>query len=67
MSSVPHPSQQYQHRRISTSPGGAAERTDRLARVRYIALLVLAIIVLTGLVWWVLFIVNAVLRLFRRR
>jgi hypothetical protein len=38
-----------------------------LAVVRYIALLVLAIIFLTGVVWWVLFIVNAILRLFRRR
>jgi hypothetical protein len=47
--------------------GGAAERTDKLDVVRYIALLVLAIIFLTGVVWWVLFIVNAILRLFRRR
>jgi hypothetical protein len=46
-----------------------APRSARIGSdvVRYIALLVLAIIFLTGLVWWVLFIVNAILRLFRRR
>jgi hypothetical protein len=35
--------------------------------VRYLALLVLAIVFLTGVVWWVVFIGNAVLHLFRRR
>lgn len=35
--------------------------------MRYLALLVLAIVFLTGLVWWVLFLGNTVLHLFRRR
>jgi hypothetical protein len=35
--------------------------------VRYLALLVLAAIFLTGVVWWVVFVGNAVLHLFRRR
>jgi hypothetical protein len=35
--------------------------------VRYLALLVLAAVFLTGLVWWVLFIGNAFMRLIRRR
>jgi hypothetical protein len=35
--------------------------------VRYLALLVLAVVFLTGLVWWGLFIGNAVVRVFRRR
>jgi hypothetical protein len=35
--------------------------------VRYIALLVLAVVFLTGLVWWALFLGNAVLGVFRRR
>jgi hypothetical protein len=35
--------------------------------VRYIALLVLAVVFLTGLVWWALFLGNAVLGAFRRR
>jgi hypothetical protein len=35
--------------------------------VRYLALLVIAIIFLTGLVWWVLFVGNALVHLFRRR
>jgi hypothetical protein len=35
--------------------------------VRYIALLVLAIVFLTGLVWWAVFLGNAALRLIRRR
>jgi hypothetical protein len=35
--------------------------------VRYLALLVLAVVFLTGLVWWVFFIGNAVVQLFRRR
>ena len=35
--------------------------------MRYIALLVLGAVFLTGLVWWVLFLGNAVTNLFRRR
>jgi hypothetical protein len=35
--------------------------------VRYIALVVLAAVFLTGVVWWVVFIGNAVLSLIRRR
>jgi hypothetical protein len=35
--------------------------------VRYIALVVLAVVFLTGLVWWTLFLGNAVLGIFRRR
>jgi hypothetical protein len=35
--------------------------------VRYIALVVLAAIFLTGVVWWVVFIGNAVVSLIRRR
>jgi hypothetical protein len=35
--------------------------------VRYLALLVLAIVFLTGLVWWVFFIGNSVVHLFRRK
>jgi hypothetical protein len=35
--------------------------------VRYLALLVLAVIFLTGLVWWVLFIGNAVMSVLRRK
>jgi hypothetical protein len=35
--------------------------------VRYLALVVLAAVFLTGLVWWVLFLGNAVVSLFRRR
>jgi hypothetical protein len=35
--------------------------------VRYLALLVLAVVFLTGLVWWVFFIGNTVLHLIRRR
>jgi hypothetical protein len=35
--------------------------------VRYLALLVLAIVFLTGLVWWVLFLGNAVRGLVRRK
>jgi hypothetical protein len=38
-----------------------------LVDVRYLALLVLAAVFLTGLVWWVLFIGNALMHLFRRR
>jgi hypothetical protein len=34
--------------------------------VRYLALLVLAIVFLTGLVWWVFFLGNSAVRLFRR-
>jgi hypothetical protein len=34
--------------------------------VRYLALALLAAVFLTGLVWWVLFIGNAVVRVFRR-
>ena len=35
--------------------------------MRYIALLVLAVVFLTGLVWWALFLGNAVLGVLRRR
>ena len=35
--------------------------------MRYLALLVLAVVFLTGLVWWVVFIGNSVVQLFRRR
>jgi hypothetical protein len=35
--------------------------------VRYLALLVLAVVFLTGLVWWVVFIGNTVLHLIKRR
>jgi hypothetical protein len=35
--------------------------------VRYLALVVLALLLLTGLVWWVVFLGNAVVSLFRRR
>jgi hypothetical protein len=35
--------------------------------VRYLALVVLAVLLLTGLVWWVVFLGNAVVSLFRRR
>ena len=35
--------------------------------MRYIALLVLGAVFLTGLVWWVLFLGNAVTSLLRRR
>ena len=35
--------------------------------MRYLALLVLAAVFLTGLVWWVLFLGNAASSLFRRR
>jgi hypothetical protein len=38
-----------------------------LSIVRYLALLVLAVVFLTGLVWWVFFIGNTVLHLIRRR
>jgi hypothetical protein len=38
-----------------------------LSLVRYLALLVLAVVFLTGLVWWVFFIGNTVVRLIRRR
>lgn len=35
--------------------------------MRYVALVVLAVVFLTGLVWWALFLGNTVLGLFRRR
>jgi hypothetical protein len=35
--------------------------------VRYLALVVLGLVFLTGLVWWVLFLGNAVISVFRRR
>ena len=35
--------------------------------MRYLALLVLAVVFLTGLVWWVLFLGNAALSVFRRK
>jgi cytoskeletal protein RodZ len=35
--------------------------------VRYLALLVLGVVFLTGLVWWVLFIGTAVTSVFRRK
>lgn len=35
--------------------------------MRYIALVVIAAIFLTGLVWWVVFIGNGILNAFRRR
>lgn len=35
--------------------------------MRYVALVVLAAVFLTGLVWWVLFLGNAVVGLLRRR
>jgi hypothetical protein len=38
-----------------------------LGAVRYLALLVLAIVFLTGLVWWVYFLGGAVVRVFRRK
>lgn len=36
-------------------------------RVRYLALFLLAALFLTGLVWWLVFIGNAVVHVFRRR
>jgi hypothetical protein len=36
-------------------------------RVRYLALVLLAAVFLTGLVWWLVFIGNAVVHVFRRR
>jgi len=35
--------------------------------MRYLALLVLGVVFLTGLVWWVLFIGNAVTSAFRKK
>jgi cytoskeletal protein RodZ len=35
--------------------------------VRYIALVVLAAVFLTGVVWWIVFLGNAVVSLIRRR
>ena len=35
--------------------------------MRYLALLVLGVVFLTGLVWWVVFIGNTLLHLIRRR
>jgi hypothetical protein len=35
--------------------------------VRYLLLAVVAVIFLTGLVWWVVFLGNAILTAFRRR
>jgi hypothetical protein len=35
--------------------------------VRYIALVVLAAVFLTGVVWWVVFLGNAIVSLIRRR
>lgn len=35
--------------------------------MRYVALLVLGVVFLTGVVWWVLFVGNAVAGLFRRK
>lgn len=35
--------------------------------MRYLALLVLAVVFLTGLAWWVLFVSNAVLSVIRRK
>lgn len=34
--------------------------------MRYLALLVIGVVFLTGVVWWVVFFGNAMLRLFRR-
>jgi hypothetical protein len=45
----------------------AASGPDRLEDVRYLALLVLAAVFLTGLVWWAFFIGNAFMHLIRRR
>lgn len=33
----------------------------------YVLLVILAVLFLTGLVWWVLFLGNAAMRVFRRR
>jgi hypothetical protein len=38
-----------------------------LDHVRYLALLVLAVVFLTGLVWWAVFLGNAVVHLVRRK
>jgi hypothetical protein len=35
--------------------------------VRYLALVVLSVVVLTGIVWWVLFLGNAVVSVLRRK
>lgn len=35
--------------------------------MRYLALAVIAVVFLTGVVWWVLLVGNAVISLFRRR
>jgi hypothetical protein len=74
---VPHLSHEYQHPHRVLAPsrscnvGRAARnapgRADMLRLVRYLALLVLAIVFLTGLVWWLFFIGNSVVQLFRRR
>jgi cytoskeletal protein RodZ len=75
---VPHLSHEYQHPlRIGPDRAGstnqpvaaarAAQPADRFNVVRYLALLVLAVVFLTGLVWWVVFLGNAALHLIRRR
>jgi hypothetical protein len=59
------------HTSTSTGPGlpvvSADQPADRLDSVRYLALLVLAVVFLTGLVWWAVFIGNAVIQLVRRK
>jgi hypothetical protein len=65
-SSVPHPSHEHQHRARFRASTTIVRVADRLGNVRYLALLVLAVVFLTGLVWWVVFIGNAVARVFRR-
>jgi hypothetical protein len=52
--------------RVPVPGPGVASGPDRLGSVRYLALLVLAVVFLTGLAWWVFFIGNAVVRVFRR-
>jgi hypothetical protein len=76
---VPHLSHEHQHPlRFSRHVVTIAQRrdlpaaaltcgADRLNIVRYLALLVLAVVFLTGLVWWVFFIGNSVVHLFRRK
>lgn len=77
-SSVPHLSHEHQHRSPvyrarngAAGPGQPRVRRsrcpDRLSIVRYLALLILAVVFLTGLVWWVVFLGNTVLHLIRRR
>jgi hypothetical protein len=58
---------QRRSRNADDLPGICRGARIGLGIVRYLALLVLAVVFLTGLVWWVFFIGNSVVHLFRRR